>query len=336
MTFENVIGGRGFRPRESQKGIKMLRIAFPCFCLVIAVSLAGCSKSSLPLGFGYGTSSTGKVSTNVRKGLLKDLKARRQARLKKAAEDKAAKDKTSKSAAASTAPVMKAPAKPAPAKMVRKPAAKPAPAKMVRKPAAKPAPAKMAGKYMAKPAPAMAAKMAAAKVAAPAKPIMVKTMHKAEPVKTARLDLKAAAPKAPKVVPTGSAPRIDIIAARDMVNKYRKSKGLKPIELHPQLSKAAAKHSQDLARLDKITHFGSDGSNPWQRVERTGYKPKLAAENVGTGQKDFSEVMKGWKASPSHNENLLLPDASHMGIALVHNGKSKNKTFWTLILGTSL
>lgn len=207
---------------------------------------------------------------------------------------------------------------------------KPAPAKMVRKPAAKPAPAKMAGKYMAKPAPAMAAKMAAAK------PVMVKTMHKAEPVKTARLDLKAAAPKAPKVVPTGSAPRIDIIAARDMVNKYRKSKGLKPIELHPQLSKAAAKHSQDLARLDKITHFGSDGSNPWQRVERTGYKPKLAAENVGTGQKDFSEVMKGWKASPSHNENLLLPDASHMGIALVHNGKSKNKTFWTLILGTSL
>lgn len=296
----------------------MLRIAFPCFCLVIAVSLAGCSKSSLPLGFGYGTSSTDKVSTDVRKGLLKDLKARRQARLKKAAEDKA-----SKSAAAAAAPVMKAPAKPVPAKMVSKPAAKPAPEKM-------------AGKYMAKPAPAMAAKMASAKVAAPAKPVMVKTMHKAEPVKTAKLDLKAAAPKAPKVVPTGGAPRIDIIAARDMVNKYRASKGLKPIELHPQLSNAAAKHSKDLARLDKISHFGSDGSNPWQRVERTGYKPKLAAENVGTGQKDFSEVMKGWKASPSHNENLLLPDASHMGIALVHNGKSKNKTFWTLILGTSL
>ena len=33
------------------------------------------------------------------------------------------------------------------------------------------------------------------------------------------------------------------------------------------------------------------------------------------------------------NKNLLLKDAKHMGIALVHDGKTEFKTFWTLVLG---
>ncbi len=124
--------------------------------------------------------------------------------------------------------------------------------------------------------------------------------------------------------------------ARDIINGYRKEKGLKPLKLNPELTEAAKGHSRDLSKWDRISHYGSDGSNPWDRVKRSGYKARLAAENVGTGQIDFTEVMKGWKESPGHNKNLLLGDAEHMGIALVQDPKTEFKSFWTLVLGSPM
>jgi uncharacterized protein YkwD len=49
-------------------------------------------------------------------------------------------------------------------------------------------------------------------------------------------------------------------------------------------------------------------------VKRAGYNAKVAAENVGTGQASIDEVMKGWKASPGHNKNLLLADAKRWAL----------------------
>jgi uncharacterized protein YkwD len=128
--------------------------------------------------------------------------------------------------------------------------------------------------------------------------------------------------------------RLDAERARDLVNAYRKEKGLRPLKLQPALTEAARAHSRDLAKWDRISHFGSDGSNPWDRVKRAGYNARLAAENVGTGQITIEEVMKGWQTSPGHNKNLLLPDAEHMGIALVQDPKTEFKTFWTLVVAS--
>jgi uncharacterized protein YkwD len=129
---------------------------------------------------------------------------------------------------------------------------------------------------------------------------------------------------------------LDPEKARDLINQYRRDKGLKPLQLNAELTSAAKAHSRDLAQWDRISHFGSDGSNPWDRVKRTGYHARLAAENVGTGQVDFQEVLRGWKESPGHNKNLLLPDATHMGIALVQDPKTEFKSFWTLVIGASM
>jgi uncharacterized protein YkwD len=125
-------------------------------------------------------------------------------------------------------------------------------------------------------------------------------------------------------------------AAREAINSYRRSKGLKPLKLDAELTTAARAHAQDLAKWDRISHYGSDGSNPWDRVKRTGYNAKLAAENVGTGQASFDEVLRGWQASPGHDKNLLQSEAQHMGLALVHDPKTEFKTFWTLVIGSRL
>jgi uncharacterized protein YkwD len=129
---------------------------------------------------------------------------------------------------------------------------------------------------------------------------------------------------------------LNVEVAREAINRYRKEKGLKPLQLNAALTAAAKAHAKDLAKWDRISHFGSDGSNPWDRVKRSGYNARLAAENVGTGQATFEEVLKGWKESPGHNKNLLLSDAEHMGIALVLEPKTEFKAFWTLVVGSSL
>lgn len=130
--------------------------------------------------------------------------------------------------------------------------------------------------------------------------------------------------------------QLDPDRAREFINAYRKEKGLKPLKLNAALTEAAKAHARDLAKWDRISHYGSDGSNPWDRVKRAGYNAKLAAENVGTGQASLEEVMKGWKESAGHNKNLLLGDAEHMGIALVQDPRTEFKTFWTLVVGSPL
>ena len=152
---------------------------------------------------------------------------------------------------------------------------------------------------------------------------------------TVAVDSSGKAPKGSLADRDYSGARLDATLALKMINDYRGSKGLKPLRLDPMLTVAAKMHSRDLAKTDRISHYGSDGSSPWDRVKRAGYNAKIAAENVGTGQASLEEVFKGWTESPDHNRNLLLPAARDMGIALIAEPKSEFKTFWTLVVASS-
>ncbi len=138
-----------------------------------------------------------------------------------------------------------------------------------------------------------------------------------------------------KVAPADpTTPAFDPATAQKLVNAYRAQKGLKPLKLSAKLNEAARVHSSDLAKSDRISHYGSDGSDAWERVRKTGYGPRLTAENVGTGQKSLDEVFRGWQKSPDHNANLLLRDADEMGVAMVYNPGSQFKTFWTMVVAS--
>ena len=134
----------------------------------------------------------------------------------------------------------------------------------------------------------------------------------------------------------GIAARLDPVEAVRLLNEMRAEHGLKPVRLEMHLMRAAKAHSRDLAKADHISHYGSDGSSPWDRVKATGYRAQLAAENVGTGQTSVEELFKAWAASEDHMKNLLLADAEEVGIALVENDASENRTFWTLVIGKPL
>lgn len=119
----------------------------------------------------------------------------------------------------------------------------------------------------------------------------------------------------------------------DLVNQERAKVGADPLSINQQLDQAADLHSQDQARMDKMSHTGSNGSKFDSRIEAQGYQFSTAAENVAMGYLDAASVMNGWMTSQQgHRENILNPDLQEIGIGY---GESQDgSTYWTQDFGT--
>jgi uncharacterized protein YkwD len=127
-------------------------------------------------------------------------------------------------------------------------------------------------------------------------------------------------------------PAFDANEALRLVNDYRAKKNLRPLALDPYVMNAAIALAQDMAKHDHMSHFGPNGADVGKRLTAAGYSFHVAAENVGVGQASLPEMIDGWKKSPPHSRNLLLADATHMGIAYEYKPDTKYKTFWTLVV----
>ena len=127
---------------------------------------------------------------------------------------------------------------------------------------------------------------------------------------------------------------VDTAAAARAISEYRATRGLPPVRVEPRLSKIAAVHSQKMAALDRLDHVLPGEGSFRQRVEGGGYAAAVASENIGAGYDTLSAAIAAWKASPGHNENLLRPDVTEIGIALYRTPQGAYRTYWTLILAS--
>ncbi len=123
---------------------------------------------------------------------------------------------------------------------------------------------------------------------------------------------------------------LDAAAAQSMISGYRRNNGLSALELDPVLMQMAQEQAQTMAARDKLDRGG--GRSFTDRIKASGFDAKFAAENVGAGYHTLAEAFSGWRDSPSHRVNMLLPGATRMGIAAVYTPGSKYKVFWSLIL----
>jgi len=92
-----------------------------------------------------------------------------------------------------------------------------------------------------------------------------------------------------------------------LVNNERTQRGLPAMGLDPLLTKAAQQHSDDQARMNSMSHTGSDGSQPSQRLTNIGFNWSRMAENVAYGYADSTTCMQAWMNSEGHRENILGP-----------------------------
>ncbi|MEV6655336.1 CAP domain-containing protein [Streptomyces sp. NPDC051219] len=145
-----------------------------------------------------------------------------------------------------------------------------------------------------------------------------------------------ATPSAPKatampVAPTATAPASGATArVLQLVNSERSKAGCSPVTLNAKLSKAALDHSKDMSAHTNMSHTGSDGSNPGDRITRAGYSWRTYGENVAYGYTTPENVMTGWMDSPGHKANILNCEFKEIGIGLAQPGN-----YWTQDFGTA-
>lgn len=105
----------------------------------------------------------------------------------------------------------------------------------------------------------------------------------------------------------------------DLINQYRKSKGLGILKMHTAISEESRKHSSDMAN-NKVP-FSHDGFNTRaKRIEEKIHGVRSVAENVAYGQRSAKEVVEDWIKSPGHKMNIE-GNYTQTGIGIAANKK---------------
>jgi uncharacterized protein YkwD len=116
----------------------------------------------------------------------------------------------------------------------------------------------------------------------------------------------------------------------ELVNSERGKAGCAPLKVNEKLTRAAQAHSQDMADHRNMSHTGSDGSGPGDRLKRAGYTWRTYGENVAYGYRTPESVMNGWMSSPGHKRNILNCAFEEIGVGLAQPGN-----YWTQNFGTA-
>ena len=114
------------------------------------------------------------------------------------------------------------------------------------------------------------------------------------------------------------------------INQERANRDLPALAEDERLTLAARAQSEDMAANGALSHTGSDGSSPGDRISRQGYDWVFYAENVGCGYTEASQMVQAWMGSEGHRNNILSTDAQHVGVGLVTTD-TKCTPYWTAV-----
>jgi uncharacterized protein YkwD len=100
-----------------------------------------------------------------------------------------------------------------------------------------------------------------------------------------------------------------------LVNVERAAYGLAAVKVDVRLGAAAVRHSADMRDHCFLSHTGSDGSQPTERVLDAGY-PEPGGEVAAAGgySYDAAAIVASWMGSSGHRAILLRSDAKHVGV----------------------
>ena len=106
-----------------------------------------------------------------------------------------------------------------------------------------------------------------------------------------------------------------------------------PLGVSRKLNEAATDHARDMAKQKFFEHRGSDGSQPRDRVARTGYKSRLTGENIALGPESAEEVVAGWLDSPGHCANIMDSRFREIGVGIA-TGPKRGQIYWVQAFGS--
>jgi uncharacterized protein YkwD len=117
-------------------------------------------------------------------------------------------------------------------------------------------------------------------------------------------------------------------------NRARKSRELRPLCVHPALTKAARSHSAAMIRKDRLWH-----GNVGRRLKKFGYNWRTYGENIawGSGSRGSPKsIFRDWMKSRGHRSNILNRRFREVGVG-VDTGTfkgTKRASVYTVDFGT--
>jgi len=135
---------------------------------------------------------------------------------------------------------------------------------------------------------------------------------------------------APNVARQVAAVHLDPAAATAALNAYRASHGLAAVRLDPTLTAMAQRQADAMVASNEMSHNVAGSFTA--RLLATKLDTPRAAENLGGGYYSLEEALAGWRASPEHNANLLMPQAARFGIAIAKDPRTQFRVYWAMEL----
>lgn len=123
-----------------------------------------------------------------------------------------------------------------------------------------------------------------------------------------------------------------------LVNQFRQSNGLPPLESNAFLDRAAMAHSRDMLARDFFAHINPDGESAGERATAAGYRWTHVLENIAAGQRTPRDVVNAWiRSTDGHREAMLDTAVTELGIGYVFApfdpGRITSRHYWSLSLG---
>jgi hypothetical protein len=113
----------------------------------------------------------------------------------------------------------------------------------------------------------------------------------------------------------------------ELISSFRLKHGEVRVVRDAILDRIAMDQARAMAAKDNLSH---DALGPFnRRVAPAG--AGRAAENIAYGYDNFEKTLGQWIDSSGHRKNLLLHNASRVGIASAKNASGK-RTYWAMVI----
>jgi len=124
-----------------------------------------------------------------------------------------------------------------------------------------------------------------------------------------------------------SAPAIAAESPAELISSFRLKHGEVRVVRDATLDRIAMEQARAMAAKDNLSHevLGSFT----RRVAPAG--AGRAAENIAYGYDSFDKTLGQWIESSGHRKNLLLHNASRVGIASARDASGK-RTYWAMVI----
>jgi hypothetical protein len=114
-------------------------------------------------------------------------------------------------------------------------------------------------------------------------------------------------------------------SAAELISRFRHDHGEGAVTIDPTLNRIALEQARAMAARDVLDHSVLGSFSARIAPSRAG----RAAENIAYGYETFPKTLDQWINSTEHRKNLLLHNATRVGIASAKDASGK-RTYWSM------